>query len=310
MSKYIISIDLGGTATKLGLFNFRDKLLMSTSFSTEKKSSKKALIQAICQEIEKLISNARLKKNQIKAIGMGVPGPINSKKGLVYYFPNIPGWKNTPIKKIMEDKLGIPVFIDNDVNLMTLAEFIHGAGKGAQDIICMTLGTGVGGGLIINGKLFRGSKLVAGEIGHIPIELNGAKCNCGGRGCLESYVGNKSILKIANRYFGSKITLIDLERKAKKGNKIALRIWRDTGAKIGMALTGVANLLNPERIIIGGGVAKAGRILFDSIRKTVRENAMPIQGKSVKIVKSRLGYTAGLIGAAAFARIMVSGGEA
>jgi glucokinase len=307
MQKYIIGLDLGGTVTKIGLFNFQDRLLRQTSLVTQKFPTRNSLISAICKEIDMLISQAKCQRRCIKAIGMGLPGLIDSSRGLVYYFPNIDGWKNTPIKKIFEAKLGIPVFADNDVNLMTLAEFKRGAGRGAKNLICITLGTGVGGGLIINGELYRGSKLAAGEIGHVPIEFNGLNCNCGGQGCLEAYVGNKNLIKLAKKDFGKRITLETLEKKAKAGNKLALKIWRQAGERIGSALTGVINLLNPERVIIGGGVAKAGDVLFNSIRKTVKNNAMPVQAKAVKILPSKLGYNAGLLGAVIFARMNCRG---
>lgn len=307
MSKYIVALDLGGTVVKLGIFNFQDKLIKSSTFLTNSYPAKKSLIEAICNSINKLIKEEKINKKDVKAIGMGLPGPVNSDKGFVYYFPNIPGWKNTPIKRILEKKLNIPVFVDNDVNLMTLAEFQCGSGLGANNLMCMTLGTGVGGGLVLDGKLFRGSSLVAGEVGHIPISLEGRKCNCGGKDCLESYVGNQVVLKEAKKYFGSKITLKLLDQKAAKGDTRAIKIWQGVGNMIGTALVGVVNLLNLERIIIGGGVAKAGKILFDAIRNTIKQNAMPVQAKAVKVFRAKLGYNAGLIGAAIFARTSLEG---
>jgi len=193
------------------------------------------------------------------------------------------------------------VFMDNDVNLMTLAEARIGAAKGAKNAFCLTLGTGVGGGIIYEGRLHRGISFSAGEIGHIPLGIKGPKCNCGGSACLESYVGNRFILKLAKKKLGRRarnLTLEKLSKLAKRGNTIALDIFYDYAQKLGLALTAVINLLNPEVIAIGGGVSKAGGFLFAKIREVVKDRAMPIPAKVAKIKKAKLGNNAGILGAA------------
>ncbi|MBU4376231.1 MAG: ROK family protein, partial [Candidatus Omnitrophica bacterium] len=207
----------------------------------------------------------------------------------------------------------IPVFVDNDVKVMALAEMKYGAGKGYKDAVCLTLGTGVGGAVIINGSLYRGASLVAGEIGHVPLNENGPACNCGSFGCLEAYVGREYFLnnvrkklerspdslamKMAEGNLFS-VTPELLQKAALKGDSIAKAAWREMGTHIGNALAGTVNLLNPEIIIIGGGIAGAGKILFDSIRSAVDKKSMKIQAKAVRIVKAKLGNDAGVIGAA------------
>jgi len=231
-------------------------------------------------------------------VGLGVPGPINFKKGLIYFMPNISGWHNVPLRAILRKRLGVAVFLDNDANLMSLAEYRLGAAKGAENAICLTLGTGVGGGVIINRQLYRGSGSVAGEIGHIPVNLTGPRCNCGGRACLEAYIGNSKIEKVAERIFKEKINLVQLSALARKNNRKAIKVWDEVGSILGSALVGVINLLNPDCIVIGGGVAGAGRVLFNKIREVIRAQAMPIQGRAVKVHRAKLGADAGLIGAA------------
>jgi glucokinase len=298
VKKFIISIDLGGTNLKIGLFNLKYKIITRQFLSTESFKNKENLILAIINSINTLIKNANLNRATILGVGLGLPGPIDIKRGLVHFFPNIPGFKDVKLKNILEKKLRLPIFLDNDANLMCLAEHRLGAARGFKNVICLTLGTGVGGGIIINNSLYRGNNFAAGEIGHIPINEIGPRCNCGSMGCLEAYIGNRRILKAAKRVFRSNISLEELSDLAKKKNPDALRLWSSVGRRLGIALAGVVNLLNPDCIVIGGGVAGAGRILFRKVRETILARAMSVQARHVKIFKAKLGNDAGLIGAA------------
>lgn len=315
---YAIGIDLGGTNTKLALVNGRGKILVKERFFTQDYSTKRSLIAALIDKIEIVISSSNIKKRDILGIGIGLPGLIDNEGGIVRYLINIPGWKNVPLAAIIKKYFNIPTFIDNDVNVTTLAELKFGAGRGVKNLVCLTLGTGVGGGVAVNGELYRGSTLSAGEVGHIPLEKRGLRCNCGGYGCLERYVGNKylvedvksqikngkrtTITKLVDNKL-SKITPKVIAEAAKKGDKFAIDIWRNMGDNLGIALAGIVNFFNPEKIVIGGGVAKAGKILFDSITKTVRLRAMKLPGGKVKIVRAELGEEAGIIGAAVLAMV-------
>ncbi|MBN1913359.1 MAG: ROK family protein, partial [Candidatus Omnitrophica bacterium] len=189
-----------------------------------------------------------------------------------------------------------------DAKLMCLAEHKLGRAKGALNALCLTLGTGVGGGIIAEGELYRGSDNAAGEVGHMPINSGGRRCNCGGRGCLEAYVGNRRIESEARKVFKRPVSLEELSHLANVRDRRALGVWRKAGKDLGVALCGVVNLLNPERIVIGGGVAQAGKVLFDKIKETVSQQAMGVQARRVRIVKSKLGKDAGLIGAAVMVR--------
>jgi glucokinase len=300
MARFILAIDLGGTKAKIGLVSLSGKVFDRTYISTRSYArSKESLVTAIVESSQSILKNNKLAKKDLYGAGIGAPGPVDFVKGIVHFLPNIPGWKNTPLKKILQKRLGLPVLVDNDVNLMCLAEWKLGAGRKARNILCITLGTGVGGGLVIDGKLFRGPSFSAGEVGHIPLNEKGPGCNCGGFACLERYVGNDAILKAARRIFrDSSITLEELSNMALQDKNIkAIRLWQEVGQKIGIALAGVVNVVNPEIIVIGGGVANAGKYLFTAIRETVSKRAMSTPAGILKIRKAELGDDAGLIGA-------------
>ena len=301
-NKYIISIDLGGTNLRIALVD--ENLLIKDRFvlCTPVFSTKESLISAVVSSINKIISKNNLNKKDILGIGLGLPGPIDYKNGIVHYFPNIPGWKNVFLKDKLQAKLGIKTFVDNDANVMALAESRVGAARGMKHIVCLTLGTGVGGGLILNGELFRAATNATGELGHVPVNQAGPKCNCGGIACLEAYIGNKRIMQQAEKIFRKKITLEQLSALAGQGNRNAIKIWKDAGDILGVALSGVINLLSPDCIVIGGGVANAGKVLFDQVKETILKRAMTVQAKHVKIYKAALGDDAGLIGAAILVR--------
>jgi glucokinase len=296
-SKYIIGIDLGGTNLKIALLDLSCRIKKKQILNTSSFIRKESLIGAISDSVLKIISGSGLKKRQILGIGMGLPGPIDADRGVVHFFPNIPGWIEVGLKKILEKKLVIPVFIDNDANLMALAEYKLGAARGCKNAVCLTLGTGVGGGLIIDGKLFRGSSYAAGEIGHMPINEIGPECNCGGSACLESYIGNRRIMRLAKKIFKKQVSLEELSQLAISNNKKAVWIWKKVGRQLGIALVQVVNLLNPDCIVIGGGVANAGSVLFDSVEETILSRAMIVQAKAVRVIKAKLGNEAGMIGA-------------
>lgn len=298
VKKFIIGIDLGGTNLKCALLDINLKIKAKNSFSTKSFNNKRKLIEGIIGIINSFIFNHGLARPSILGVGLGLPGPIDTFGGIVHFFPNIKGWNNVGFKKILEQKLKLPIVIDNDANLMTLAEHKRGAAAGYKNALCLTLGTGVGGGLIINGSLFRGADNAAGEIGHLPLNENGPLCGCGSRACLESYIGNNTLIKEASKLFGRQISLEEVSRLAGHNNTKAIKFWSAVAEKLGLALSGAVNLLNLDVVVIGGGVAGAGKILFKSVKQTIGKRAMRVQAKRVKIFKAKLGVDAGLIGAA------------
>jgi glucokinase len=295
---FIVAVDLGGTNLKVALLDIKYKILDLELLRTNRFTKKEKLISNIVASVTKIIKHNKLKKKDILGVGLGLPGPIDIERGLVHFFPNIPGWKEVNLKKILKKKLQLPIFLDNDANLMCLAEYKLGAAKGASNAVCLTLGTGVGGGIIIGKSLYRGGSFAAGELGHIPINEKGPRCNCGGKACLETYIGNNRILKSARILFGRDITLEKLSLLANKKNKKAKIFWSNIAEHLGIALVGVVNFLNPDCIVIGGGVANAGRVLFTKVREVIAKQAMTVQAKQVKVFKARLGEKAGLFGAA------------
>lgn len=309
----LIGIDIGGTNIKLALMDTKAHLKAKRVFSTSEFRNKNALINELVKEIEGLLSEYSVPRKDLLGIGIGAPGAVDIRTGTVHYLTNVPNWREVPLGDILKKRLHIPVFVDNDVNVMALGEMRFGAGRGVRNMLCITLGTGVGGGLILEGRLYRGSSYAAGEFGHVPINMEGPKCGCGSYACVEAYVGNSYLVrevaakirkgektmikKLADGKI-SNITAKMIGQAANKGDRFAQKVWIDAGNKIGTGLAGVVNLLNVEKIVIGGGVAEAGKILFDSIRKTVAERAMKLPAKTARIVKAKLGYDAGVIGAA------------
>ena len=285
-------------------------LVIFMTWPTKKPSS---FVFAVADSIGKILKNRELEKTDIAGIGIGVPGFVN-KDGVVHNLTNIGGWRNFPLKAKMQKRSKIPTAIDNDANVMGLAEAMFGAAKKIKNAVCITLGTGVGGAIIIDGRLYRGQNFFAGELGHMPINKVGPRCRCGGLGCLEVYVGNNYLVKnfvkkiklaktkslVTKLVSGdlSKITPQILSDAARRKDRLAILTWREAGENLGIALSGVVNLLNPAAIIIGGGVSGAGAILFSSIKNTIKKRAIKLLVRDVKIVKARLGSDAGVVGAA------------
>lgn len=299
MKQYVIGVDVGGTNIKLGLVHPNGQVIARNHFATKPfASSKIKLITAIAQNIEAILKAQGLAKKDIAGIGIGLPGLIDHAKGVVRFLPNIPGWRNVALKAILEKKTGLPVTIDNDVKLITLAEWKFGAGRGVANLVCITLGTGVGSGLILNNTLYRGEANAAGELGHVPLNEEGPHCNCGGKGCFETYVGNRRLYALADKIMGT--TGMSTEKMfalAQAGNKKALKFWETAATHIGNGLVGVVNLLNPTLIIIGGGVANNEKYLFKTIESVIKQRAMHVQGGMVKIKRAQFGDDAGIIGA-------------
>ncbi|MCA9405575.1 MAG: ROK family protein [Candidatus Omnitrophica bacterium] len=298
MKKITVGVDVGGTNVKLGLVNRSGKIIARSRLVTKDFiQSKTKLTKALVAAINDLIAVNGFKKSEVTGVGIGLPGLINTEKGIVTVLPNIPGWRNVPLKKVLRDKLKLPVYIENDVNMITLGEWKYGAGKGSKNMICMTLGTGVGSGLVLENRLYRGEGFAAGELGHVPLNEKGPACNCGGIACFERYVGNKYLSQKASKLFKKKMQPHDVHFLAKSGNKKALKFWQDIGGRVGNGLVGVVNLLNPSLIVVGGGVSNNLVFMKKSIMDVIHQRAMPVQSKTVKIVRAKLADDAGIIGA-------------
>ena len=305
-----IGIDVGGTNVKIALVNEKGGIVYSNSIPTRAEMGYEYTVNSMKEAIKELLKETNTSAKDVEGMGFGFPGQIDCQKGIVRLAPNIPGWVDVPIAEIMEKEFGIPTRVDNDVRCAALGELNFGAGKGCENLVCITVCTGIGSGLIINGKLVRGASNAAGEIGHIKLDMTGGPlCGCGDRGCLEAFASGPSIVAMAEEYIkGGKstkyrelanpdITPYVVSVAAQQGDPVAKRIFTIIGEYIGVGLASVVNLLNPEKIIIGGGVAAAGDILMTPIKETLVKRAMPISGGAVEVVPAQLGNTAGVIGA-------------
>ncbi len=309
--KKSVGIDLGGTYIKAGLTDQNGTILKKQQFPTlAEKNDRDIVLKQMEAAVDFALEGA---EGEIAGIGIDTPGIVDDK-GVVFSAPNLPDWNVLPLKNIFEKKYGLPVVVENDVNTIAWGEFLYGAGKGYNTIICVTLGTGLGGGIVKDGKLLRGGKYSAIEIGHLTIDYRGPLCKCGNIGCVERFVGRDYIVERAVRAINDgKETLIselvngkteDITPKVisdayQRGDRIAAEIWIDVGTCLGALFTGLINLLNPELIIIGGGISKNVEIMFETIEKQIKKHAMAKLAEKVKVVQSKLGSDAGIISAGA-----------
>jgi len=266
-------------------------------------TGKNASPAVVIPQIVALVDELRGKFPEIKSVGIGVPGFVDFETGFIYVLPNMKGWENFSMREELAKSIDLPIAIENDANAMAYAEWKRGAGRGMQHMLAVTLGTGVGGGLILNGQMHRGAKCIAAEIGHTSIDYEGRTGNFGNRGGLEKYIGHTFIYEESVKMFqeaGRKPfkNIVDLAIAAQEGDELALAVWDGVAKKLSSALMSVCFLLNVEGIIIGGGVARAGAILFDPLKKYLKEQLMPALWDDLKIQPARYGNEAGTIGAA------------
>lgn len=300
-----IGIDFGGTSIKSGLVRDGQILHHGQPIDTRQCGSPEAIIDALLGVVAEL----RAKDGGVHALGIGLPGIVDSVNGIVHELTNVPGWHEVRLRDLLQERTGLGVFIENDANAMAYGEWKHGAAKSGRNIVCITLGTGVGGALILDGRLYRGSQLGAGEIGHLSIDYRGVPGPYGNFGALERYVGNQQITDRAveryraagNEKLETECTPADLHKAAQWGDEIALKLWDDIGTEIGAAMASVVWVLNPDTIVIGGGVAKAGELVLGPIRREIAARTSDVFHDQLQVVPAALGNEAGIIGNAALA---------
>ena len=310
-NKYAIGVDLGGTSIKLGIVAGNGRIIKKISLRTEAERGPKKVIGNIISGINELASKS---KYGISGIGIGCPGVVTPGKGIVENPPNLPGWDRVNIKKIIYKEFKKPVFVDNDANAAAIGELTFGSGKNYKSFVMITLGTGVGGGIVIDKKIYHGDFGAAGEIGHISIDYNGPKCNCGSYGCIEAYAGNlylrervrtelkkhphSKMWKLINNDL-SKVSPRNVQDAAEAGDAFAKSAIDELGFQLGSAFTSLCNVLDISVFIIGGGIAGFGKPLFDSIRKTISRRVMAPIRPRVKVLPAKLKNDAGIKGASA-----------
>lgn len=308
---YYVGIDLGGTNTKIGLLNIEGDILKSSIIKTLSSEGVDKTMERIWGVIQELAKEANINIKNVKGIGMGIPGPVEDQS-IVAYFANFPWGTNVNVKEKLEKITGIETKLDNDANIIALGEAKYGAAKGSKSSVTVALGTGIGGGIYVNGMLVSGFKGAGGEIGHMKIVKDGRVCGCGQKGCFEAYASATGLIREAvSRLTVNKQNLLytmiegnvagleakDIFDAAKEGDAFSLDLVDYEAEYLAMGIANILNIINPETIVLGGGVALAGDILLDPLRKKLEKYALPVTLEDLKIVQGILGNEAGIKGA-------------
>lgn len=306
MGKYVFGIDVGGTTIKLGLFDVEGQVLDKWEIPTRTHNNGENILPDICEAVKGKMAEKDISKDEVTGVGIGVPGPVNDS-GIVQGCVNL-GWGRVNISKDLGERLGIPVKAGNDANVAALGEMWKGGGQGYSHLVVVTLGTGVGGGVIIDGRILNGVNGAGGEIGHIHVQDGETEsCGCGNHGCLEQYASATGIVRLAKRKLAStkvktklkadSVTAKDIWDEVKAGDQIAQSIAEEFGRYLGKGLSAIAAVTNPEAFVIGGGVSKAGDILIDYVQKYYKEYVFK-GSREAKFTLATLGNDAGIYGAA------------
>lgn len=316
--EFLLGVDLGGTKILAGVFDAKFDLKGTTKLSTKADRGVEAVIDRIARCVNDAVDECDLGLKQVRGIGIGAPGAVDAESGRVIFAPNLPGWKDIPLKKELEKRLSVPVFVGNDCNVCTLGTFDREYKAKPKHLVGIFIGTGIGGGLVVNGQLYEGHNLTAGEIGHMVIEVNGPKCGCGNRGCLEALASRTAIFrKIQSAVKDGQKTLLtemlgpdladmrsgDLRKAIRKGDKFVEKVVEEAAEYAGIGVANLINILNPEIVVVGGGVIEALENEFmPTLLKAAKEHVMPGTMSGIEIEASKLGDHAGITGAAVLAR--------
>jgi glucokinase len=309
MSDLTLGIDMGGTGIKLGLVDARGKLLKTLRFSTPVKRYPEEVVELIAEHARPMLQLSG--RRRITRIGIGCAGDVDPDSGVIRISPNL-RWKNVPLKALLGRHLKGHITVENDANAAAWAAYVVESRRKVRNLIGITVGTGIGGGIVLDGKLFRGTTGSAGEIGHMTLFPEGVPCRCGNHGCVERYIGAVAMAEegrhaiesgektIIQKLVGddlSKITPHIIEQAARQKDRLACQLWEQAGERLGIALASVINVLNPEWIVLSGGLSRAGRLLLDPLRRTILKRSFPTPAGAVKLVISRLDQDLGIVGA-------------
>ncbi|MFA5398937.1 MAG: ROK family protein [Dehalococcoidia bacterium] len=316
----VVAVDIGGTKIIAAVFD-RDGAMLSRIYCLTLGSEGPArVIKRIESTIVQVIEKAGLKRNQVGCIGIAAAGAIDINRGIVADSPNIPHWQNIPLRDRLLESLGGPLFVLNDANAAALAEHRLGAGRGLNNLIYITVSTGIGGGMIVDGELYQGTDGSAAEIGHMIIKIGGPVCKCGKRGCFEAMASGTAIAKLAQKRLRrgeqssmpglahdkvGDVTAQVVAEAARKGDALARAVIEESAGYLGIGVANLVNLMNPQMIIIGGGVSKMGEMILRPTRKSMTANSIELPARTVHLVRSQLGVDAELTGAALYARDMM-----
>jgi glucokinase len=312
----VLAIDLGGTKIIAAAVLSTGEIISRKYSLTLADEGPRPVINRLSSAVAETMAQARLKTSDIAGIGIAAAGIIDTKEGIVTTSPNLSGWRDVPLRDIIAERLGLTTYLINDASAAALGEHRFGAGRGVDNLIYLTVSTGIGGGIIIDGELYLGADGCAGEIGHMIIETHGPQCNCGKFGCLEALASGSAMTRESVRRLnqGEKSSIIELvdgrlegitaetvSLAARQGDSLACDIVARAANYLGIGLANLVNIFNPELIVIGGGVSKMGNMLLAPARKAVRELAFKLPARTARIVRARLGSNAGIIGAAVYA---------
>jgi glucokinase len=317
-TRYVIGVDLGGTNIVVGVMpEDGSREIAMRSQPTRADLGSEVVVDRIVQMIEDAITVTRAEtgasRSDFLGVGVGAPGPFDRQRGVVVVAPNL-GWRNLPLRDLISDRVGLPAALDNDANCATLGEWWTGAAKGARNVVGITIGTGIGGGLILDGRLYHGSSDVAGEIGHTTIDSNGRRCKCGNYGCLEAYTSGPAIAERAREALEigqasllpelvqgrlDRITAQTVYEASERGDQVARDVVRDTAKFLGAGIANLLNIFNPDVVVVAGGVTQAGEALFEPLNAEVRRRAFRPAVDACRIVPGSLPGTAGVVGAVA-----------
>jgi glucokinase len=324
--QFIVGIDLGGTNIAAGVMPIDGtREIAMRMVPTRAEEGAEAVVDRIGALIEDVIAQTQLEtraeRGDFLGVGIGSPGPLDRARGVVIVTPNL-GWRDFPLRDEVSKRVNLPATLDNDANCATIGEWWCGAAKGGRNVVGMTIGTGIGGGLILDGKLYHGASDAAGEIGHTTIDSTGRRCKCGNYGCLEAYTSGPAIAERAREVVEGdddsllagmvdgdlgRITAQTVFEASKRGDRVALEVVRDTAHFLGVGISNLINIFNPDTFVIAGGVTQAGDLLFDPLRAEVRRRAFKPSVEACRIVPGALPLSAGVVGAVATFRAQTLG---
>jgi len=312
MPPYILAVDLGGTQIRAALCDPSGQTFRRVARPTRANEGQEVVLERICRTIAEAMEGVAAE--EVAGIGIGAPGPLNPVTGILREAPNLPGWYNVPLRSLISERFGRPTFLGNDANLAALAEYSYGAGRGVRDLIYLTISTGIGSGIIADGRMLLGATGLAAEAGHIIIKPNGPLCGCGNHGCLEALASGPAITRDTvgrlkkgkksriTKMVGGDLSKVDakiISEAAQAGDRLAVNALRRAGQYLGIGIVNLLHLFNPRMVILGGSVTKAGPLLLDPMSKTVRTLARPEYWEGLSVVQAALGDDVGLLGAVA-----------
>lgn len=311
--KYIVGVDVGGTNSRAAVVTLDGKSIGEGREKTYSERGPSTVVEQVSHAIENAVTDAGVSKAEIAGAGIGMPGRI-TPDGVVLWSPNFPDIEGVPLVSLIHDRVGLAIGMENDVNIAALGEFTFGAGRDVQSLVMLTLGTGIGGGIVLNGQVWSGTNAGGAEIGHMVVNPGGRQCGCGNHGCLEAMAqrdaiieravlkfqsGRPSLLADAVEYQADKITPALISQYAEKGDEVCLETMAETGHWVGIGVANMINVLNPEMVIIGGGISQAGDVLWKPIMRGVRSYAIYESLQVCQIVPAELGDDAGIMGGVA-----------